>query len=65
MATHLCDADMAILIREARRWVVDAGFYTEADASLYGDGLLFLKVDRLYEGGWLAFERDNKALLSE
>lgn len=57
--------EQRILRREARRWLVDASIYTEAEASAVMDHVLIVAaINRHYEGGWDAFTRDNVALLS-
>lgn len=58
-------SDEVTLTVEARRWLIDAGYYWASEVNGMPAGILRVRVDRLYEGGWEAFERDNKALLSE
>lgn len=63
----LSKADMLILAREGRAWLMETcmSILTEAEVKHMPPARVELWVDRRYEGGWAAFKRDNAALLSE
>lgn len=58
-------ANERILAREGRAWLMETamGILTEAEVKHMPPVRIRLWVDRRYEGGWEAFERDNAALI--
>lgn len=58
----LSEANLSALYAEARIWLAECGFVHAATLS---DFDAVRNVSVVYDGGWKAFEWDNRVLLSE